>query len=414
MTLPLQHAVFVTDGDQASALAIMRSLGKKGIKVVVGHTHAATSTFLSKYCFKKILYRDPLYGENFVSDVIKAVIRYDCDVLFPVTDYSLMEISLRKEKFERIGVKIPIPNHETILTARDKLLTLKVAKKEGVPCPRTFTPASVKELNKVIHELGFPLVVKPRTGIGGAGIEYVRSKNELQKAFVNIRKAFGHYPIVQEFIPGAGNVYSVVCIFDERSGLKAAITMRKIREDPPTGGACTFGETVWSPQITDIGVNLLKKMGWYGIAAAELKIDPRDDKPKLMEINPRWFGYTSLAINAGIDLPFILYKIALGEDVRYVTKYDIGLKFSRLLHDSYTFFTKFLPSSKDKRKETLKFIGSYLRNRICFDFVSFDDPFPLFGFASDILLRNVGGHHKHHPSEYSFAVKKDKRSNVLD
>ena len=404
MTSFPEHIVFVTDGGEASTLAITRSLGKRGVKVVVGYTHAVTTTFLSRHCFKRVLYRDPLYKEKFVADVLKAVTKYNCDILFPVTDFSLMEISLRRKEFEARNIKIPIPPHSAILTARDKLLTLKLAEKEGIPHPKTLVLNNIKELKEARNKIKFPVVVKPRNSCGGAGMEYVYSEAQLKKALYNIKRSFGHYPLVQEFIPGTENVYSVVCVFDEKSRLKTSIVMRKIREDPPSGGACTFGETVWNPRIGNIGVNFLKRMGWYGTATVELKVDPRDNVPKLMEVNPRWLGYASLAINAGIDLPYILYKIAIGESVRRVTKYKVGLRFARVLHDFHTFATKFLPTVRNKRQEILKFTKSYLQKRIRLDLFSLSDPLPFFGFVSDILLRNLGVHHKYDPARYSFRV----------
>ena len=404
MTSLPEHIVFVTDGGEASTLAITRSLGKRGVKVVVGYTHAVTTTFLSRHCFKRVLYRDPLYGEKFVADVLEAVTKYNCDILFPVTDFSLMEISLRRKEFERRNVKVPIPPHDAILTARDKLLTLKFAEKEGIPHPKTLVLNNIKELKELRNKIKFPVVVKPRNSCGGAGMEYVYSEAQLKNAFYNIKRSFGHYPLVQEFVPGRENVYSVACVFDEKSRLKASIVMRKIREDPPSGGACTFGETVWNPRIENIGVSLLKKMRWYGTATVELKIDPRDDVPKLMEVNPRWLGYASLAINAGIDLPYILYTTTIGENIPRVMKYEVGLKFSRSLHDLHTFIVKFLPTAKNKKREILKFVKSYFHGRTSFDLFSFSDPLPLLGFALDILLRNIGLHHKYDPAKYSFRV----------
>ncbi len=39
----------------------------------------------------------------------------------------------------------------------------------------------------------------------------------------------------------------------------------------------------------------------------EFKLDPRDNTPKLMEINPRFWGSLALAIESGVNFPYLLY-----------------------------------------------------------------------------------------------------------
>ena len=58
----------------------------------------------------------------------------------------------------------------------------------------------------------------------------------------------------------------------------------------------------------------------------EFKWDAEENRPKLIEVNARFWGSLNLAIRAGVDFPFLLYRLALGERVEGPAEYRIGLK----------------------------------------------------------------------------------------
>ena len=158
--------------------------------------------------------------------------------------------------------------------------------------------------------------------------------------------------------------------------------MRKIRESPITGGTATFAETVSFQLLEKYTIEMLRRIGWYGIATAEFKLDPRDNIPKLMEVNPRFFGYTNLAIQAGIDLPYVLYKVAKNEKVNKESKYR-ALSFSRLFHDLLVLINQIHEKSYEKTSENIvNFISSYKKGQVVFDYLLLNDLLP---FLSSLL-----------------------------
>ena len=72
----------------------------------------------------------------------------------------------------------------------------------------------------------------------------------------------------------------------------------------------------------------------------EFKIDPRDGSPKLLEVNPRFWGSLQLAIEAGMDFPFLLYKMAIDGDIDSVKDYTLGVKCRWLIPDDFLNFIK--------------------------------------------------------------------------
>jgi predicted ATP-grasp superfamily ATP-dependent carboligase len=184
-------------------------------------------------------------------------------------------------------------------------------------------------------------------------------------------------------------VFSVPIIFDFNKNVVASLVMRKIRESPITGGTATFAETVNYPLLEKDTIKMLTRLGWRGIATAEFKLDPRDNVPKLMEVNPRFFGYTNLAILAGIDLPYILYKVAKNETINKKVSYD-KLSFSRLMHDLYIFIMEMGENYYDLSEVIIEFISSYKNNKVIFDYLLLNDILPFFSSLLSMLGKEFG------------------------
>ncbi|MFL5979390.1 MAG: ATP-grasp domain-containing protein, partial [Gaiellaceae bacterium] len=47
----------------------------------------------------------------------------------------------------------------------------------------------------------------------------------------------------------------------------------------------------------------------------EFKLDPRDGRAKLLDVNARTWGYHTLGSCAGVDFPYLLYLEQIGEPV---------------------------------------------------------------------------------------------------
>jgi len=53
-------------------------------------------------------------------------------------------------------------------------------------------------------------------------------------------------------------------------------------------------------------------MGCHGLVEVEFKHDLRDDSYKLLDVNARSWGYHSLGATAGVDFPYLLYRLETG------------------------------------------------------------------------------------------------------
>ncbi len=363
--------VLVTDGHFRKTLAVVRSLGQKGVEVTVGERTCLNTSFFSKYCAKRLVYPSPRQTQNqFIEFFLKEIKknRYDC--LFPMEEETLLLLAKYHSEISQYTYLLS-PDLKKIQFVRDKGNLMKFAEKIGIPTPRTcYVPPSH---TLPLDSIPVPAVIKPRISSGSLGIAYVKNKEDLIPSYQRVHEQFP-FPIVQEWIPDGGGVYGFSALFDETSKVKAAFVHKKLRMYPVQGGPSTLAEGVEHPQIMEMGLSLLKSLNWVGVGMAEFKVDPRDRIPKLMEVNPRFWGSLQLAIVSGVDFPYLIWKMAKRESFEPILHYAVGKRFRwLLLGDLLHFF-----NSPHRFHLRPSFFDVFDPNT-CYDIVSKDDPLPFLG-----------------------------------
>lgn len=97
-----------------------------------------------------------------------------------------------------------------------------------------------------------------------------------------------------------GDAYGVSVLFN-KGEQRAIFTHKRLREYPISGGPSTLRESIRYPEIEEYALDLLTALNWHGVAMVEFRVDARDGKPKLIEINPGFWTGLPLAIYAGVD-----------------------------------------------------------------------------------------------------------------
>ncbi len=266
--------------------------------------------------------RDPL----FLEELNKIIDDYDIDVIIPTVDEEIIRLSEFKINRDKINKRCLLPDIDSLFNTIDKYKTFKV-------CKDILRPASIKiedleEVKRFAREKGFPLVVKPHTGRGSRGIVYVQNEKELLGQIETRKDVF-----IQEYIP-EGPVYTFGALYDSKGKNACNIVLKKLREKPETGGVAWAGEVVNEKEVRILGKKVVENIGgWSGAISVEFKLDGRDKNYKLMEVNPRLFGYNYLATEAGINLAWYLVLLSLGKRLPPIPKPKEGLIFIRCWTD---------------------------------------------------------------------------------
>lgn len=358
----MSMSVLVTEAHSRIALAISRSLGKKGLKVGCISHKAYAHSFFSRYCHSRFLCTNP--SENsllFIKTLLKLLKHENFDVLLPVEQETVLLISKNKALFAPY-VKIPFVDFNKMVKATNKAFLMKFASKLGIPHPKTYLINSADEVRKVSEELDYPIVIKPSIGSGAWGVTYARTPADLRTKFEGLHRIIGEYPLVQEHVPGVG--YGVEALYNEDSQLRAVVVHKRLEEYPMTGGQSTVRETVRDREIESLAIKLLSAFKWYGVANVEFKRDISTGRPVLMEINPRFWGSLSLAIAAGVDFPSLLYEIAINDDVEPISNYRVGVKARWLLPGDILSFVETLIYGRKKIRRTLDFLKMYEKGMV--------------------------------------------------
>ncbi|MEP6935713.1 MAG: ATP-grasp domain-containing protein [Nitrospirota bacterium] len=330
--------VLVTDGQERSALAITRGLGRAGIPVIVGADTAGSLAGTSRYCVARWQYPSPLqHPARFIASLVEAVRRFAITGIIPPTDSSMQAVAAQRDQF-RPSVTAMLPSLESYEMVSDKYRVMKLAQELGIPIPNTvFVPdgniAAVSDQVKA-----YPVVVKPGRSLVKidekwikTSVHFVSHAEELTDLYC--RTPYLQYPsLIQQRIEGEGQ--GVFGLFNHGRPC-ALFAHRRIREKPPAGGVSVFRESIELPKpMTDYAVRLLERVQWDGVAMVEFKVDRQSQIPMLMEINGRFWGSLQLAIDAGLNFPYLLYQAMNGMPVSVPNNaYRIGTKSRWLLGD---------------------------------------------------------------------------------
>ena len=300
--------VLITDAHLKQAYVVMCSLAKRGVEVSLVSANPSASAFASRFCRNRFV--APAYSqkERYLRFLLERVQETSYDLLIPCDDLSVLYLSQARERFLPY-VALILPDHRTVETAAYKDNLVRFAEENGIPIPKSFCPQTIEAYEDLAKRLeGDVVVVKGVRGAGARQVRYV-PKGQIETAVQEILKSGASHnprlPILQEFVPGVDATVFVLC---DQGRILSMVTMRRLRMNPPSGGAGTKVITVRDPQAENLACEVARKIGWHGVALFEFFRDVRDGSYKLVEINPRFATSTQVTLTGGVDLPYLFWR----------------------------------------------------------------------------------------------------------
>jgi predicted ATP-grasp superfamily ATP-dependent carboligase len=385
----MSSTIFVTDGTERPALAIARSLGRRGYTVVVGSDQRVSLASTSRYCARRVQYpspyRDRAGFERFLFDFVE---RGAIDVVLPVSDVTTRVVCAHQDQIRRRAA-LAVPPLEAFDAVSDKAALLERAARGGIPIPRTQLVSGLPRLREVLHDVEYPAVVKPtRSRIPFDGgwtrtvVHYAYSATELQNLYQSVAYLSSSPSLIQQRIVGPG--IGAFMLFD-RGRLTCQFGHRRLREKPPAGGVSVLRESIAvTPEIKEYATRVFGDLGWHGPVMMEFKQDDRTGQLYLMEVNGRFWGSLQLAIDAGVDFPLLVMELALGQSPRPQLPYRTGIRSRWLLGDLDHLYLRLLkrdrdlqlpPSAPSRLRTLLEFMKLCQRNTH-YEVARLDDPRP--------------------------------------
>lgn len=314
---PTDPAAIVLSGFVVG-LGPIRSLGERGVRVVLGATDPTDPARTSRYVTETLDLPDPAMEEEaFLVALEAAATRYPGAVLIPAGDDTLIAVSRNRERLAEC-FRVACADWSAVSIFVDKQNTYELAASAGVAVPHTVVPRSIEDVERYAAEATYPVLVKPsqshlyvaRFGRKLTGVENI---HQLRAACSEAANA-GLRVLLQECIPGddaQGTNYN--CYMWDGEPL-VEFTSRKVRLQPSPYGRPSSLVSRWMPELVMSGRAVLRSASFSGFANVEFKQDPRDGRHKLMEVNARINFSSLLAARSGVDFSWLMYRhAAFGE-----------------------------------------------------------------------------------------------------
>ena len=319
----MEDKVLITYGWNRIAYIVNRSLALKGIKTFVGDITKITMNRFSKFTYKTFsypnFYVDP---KKFINFIISYCIEEGIQYVIPTHEEGFL-ISKYQHIFKEANIKILLPDFEKIKIAHKKDKCSMLAKKLDIPVPETIYPKTIDDLLHFFRYYNRNVVIKYLNTNSAKGVFYPKTENEVRK----FERDIGNF-ILQQKVRGRG--YGV-SLLSNKGELRAKFTHKRIQEKISTGGTSTLRESTESSLLEEYAYQILKHLNWNGVAMVEFKYDEKRKKGWFIEINPRFWGSLALPYIAGVDFPYLVYKILRDGDVEPVFNYKKGVKVKWIL-----------------------------------------------------------------------------------
>ena len=250
----------------------------------------------------------PLASSKLYLESIKSVCdENEIDLIVPTVDEELTQFELFLNKD---GPEIFLPHKNFVRLMLNKYNCAQAIKSSGLTAPKTFT---VDKASK----MGFPLVVKPKTGRGSRGVWIVNSLKELN-AYKILHPTNEEDLIIQEL--AIGIEYTVLVSANKKGYLNAIIPV-KVKQKK---GITIQAKIDMNSLIIEYAKNFHSNFRTSGIYNIQC-ILTQSGIVYPFEINPRISTTFCLGIAAGFD-PFELYFNESQEEELFVPTNELSLQ----------------------------------------------------------------------------------------
>jgi carbamoyl-phosphate synthase large subunit len=295
-----------------------KALRDEGLEVVLVNSNPAT------------IMTDPelaerTYVEPLTPEVVERIIeRERPDAVLPTvggqTALNLAVALAERGVLDRHGVTLIGAQIPAIKVAEDRLLFRDAMREIGIDVPRSAVVGSVAQALEVVHDVGFPAIIRPSFTLGGVGGGIAYNIEEFRDTVARgIELSPVHQVLIEQSVIGWKEFELEVM----RDGADNFVVICSIENIDPMGVHTGDSITV-APALTltdreyqrmrDAGRRIIRRVGVEtGGSNIQFAIDPVSGRMVTIEMNPRVSRSSALASKAtGFPIAKIAAKLALG------------------------------------------------------------------------------------------------------
>ncbi|MDS0278228.1 carboxylate--amine ligase [Halomicroarcula sp. S1AR25-4] len=383
------HAAVVIANGSPGSIAAVLSLGRRGVDTIVASDLTAPPSARSRHCDEFVPLPEPTDPDDYAAALLSLARRPDVRTILPGREQDIFVLASHRDAFAD-HVTPFWPDFETVRETHDRLSLFATAAATDAPIPTT------EPLDAVTDWSG-ERIVKSRYALLTDAYDRAIPSRDLHKPPSTVYLEPGqtpdrqalvermeHVPVAQSYV--GGTEYSFRALYDHGDPVLTS-QIRQHRGYKYTGGASVYRESIFDPRLERSGRALLDALDWHGPAEVEFRRPADGDEYLLMEVNPRLWASLSCDIRAGVDYPWVLWRLAGDDPVPETTDYETGVG-THLLRGEvsylYSLWTHDCPLVDPPSPSTAirNLIASFRRHPDC-DYFSPSDPWP---FVRDVRL----------------------------
>jgi len=305
-----------TGSVMALAEAITSKVGCKAYVLCTNET--ACRVFASSRFIKSAIYIKANNEQEYIAKIqnwFKTKVFEKKPILYSTNDTSCFYIDNNRDWFET-NFDLCLPSSNIVQRFTQKGQAESEASKAGLTIPKTIVLEKKYDIDVVISEFSFPVILKPRATYLKQGVNFKIKVFKDKKKFIDFCSKYIENDIsllCQEFIPG-GNDSSFYYIFYRNQEGNIFDNMgRKTLQSTPDGGIMLKGLTEYNEQLSELSKNFLNTIDYQGIGGIEFK--KYNEKFYFIEMSVRLEGFYKICEASNSYLSLISYYDITGLEI---------------------------------------------------------------------------------------------------
>lgn len=244
--------------------------------------------------------------EVFLDWLIELCNREKVDIVLTGVEENICAIEEQIQKFRECTNSVFIASdYNKLMVGQDKFQTCEWLKANGCNYPRYCRLENDKEVEKLIDEVGFPLIAKPCVGKSSMGVYLLNSLEDL--AEIRGKEAY----VLEECVGNSEQEYTVGCYCNRNGILQDIIIMRRKVKN----GSTVWAEVVEHEKIYQEAVKICKAFLPKGPLNVQMRLNGNGE-PVCFELNVRFSGTTPMRAHFGYrDVEAMIREYVLGEAI---------------------------------------------------------------------------------------------------
>ena len=250
----------------------------------------------------------------------------EISLVVSLADRELTALASIASDLKALGVQTLLPLADGALAVcHDKRLYVQWCAQRGLPTPKTIPTEHAHDRFTQAGSLVFPLFARPAVGQSSLGALEVKTPEMLAAL-----APWAADLIIQEQVNDPEYSIDVLSGLDGQP-LQAVVRRRMVVR----GGESTTTQVVQNTELEALALKVCDGLGLVGHSVVQA-FWSETNGPRLIEVNPRFGGASTLSIRAGLDSPRRLIGMLKGDPDAYRPRpIQIGLTMHRVADDIF-------------------------------------------------------------------------------